>query len=193
MDRDPFAKWRSYDDPYHQGLGTCRCLRAILVDGTISANGGPGTNYAGGLESGGGSGGQIVIDSGYVRLGSNGGIQAIGGDTLNSGAGGGGRIKMGPTATLVLEEGASSAFHVDGGTASQSNGRGQDGTVSAPNPSVQTSLSDGVLAPADWVHVVVPYSGSGGTGNISHQNSDGNPDDHIRIRLTVHDATPESL
>jgi len=114
---------------------------SAIINGTISTNG-QGGAFDASLESAGGSGGQIVIDSPYVRIGANGSLQATGGNTQNSGAGGGGRIKMGPTSTLVMDQSAATAFDVSGGTASQSDGCGDDGSIFIPQSS-ELALDDG--------------------------------------------------
>lgn len=76
--------------PGGSGGGALRLefLGEAVVDGTISANGGDGGNYAGG-----GSGGSLWISA--PRLHGNGAISAHGGSgEKNSGGGGGGRIAL---------------------------------------------------------------------------------------------------
>jgi hypothetical protein len=64
----------------------------LVLDGTISANGEDGLARAPTDLAGGGSGGSIRIDAEVLR--GNGSIEALGGDNLRDGGGGGGRVAI---------------------------------------------------------------------------------------------------
>ncbi len=112
----------------------------VEIEGTLSANGGHGEEYAGGYGSGGGSGGQIVIDAATVHVKSGGQIQANGGSTSIAGAGGGGRILI--ASTDFTNDGT---IEAEGGIAYNSNANGHSGTVCTPE--TNCPVGDPVSAP----------------------------------------------
>lgn len=124
----------------------------VIIDGTVTTNGGGGISGGGQHGSGGGSGGGLLLNANNITI--SGHLNVNGGSGSNSstaanrgggGGGGGGRIKIFYTTTYTNTGTVSYSGGV-GGTGSQYNGQnGQNGTIN-----ITSLYREAVLASCQW-------------------------------------------